>query len=33
MKFGDTIEIDMKDKDGKSIFGKISQKVVQAKQE
>jgi fumarylacetoacetate (FAA) hydrolase len=28
MKFGDTIEIEMKDKEGKSIFGKISQKVV-----
>lgn len=29
MKFGDTIEIEMFGKDGKSIFGKISQKVVQ----
>ena len=27
MKFGDTVEIKMKDKDGKSIFGSISQKV------
>ena len=31
MKFGDTIDIEMNDKDGKSIFGKISQKVVQQK--
>lgn len=28
MKFGDTVEIKMKDKDGKSIFGSIDQKVV-----
>lgn len=28
MKFGDTIEIEMFDKDGKSLFGKIDQKVV-----
>ncbi|MEO1135185.1 MAG: fumarylacetoacetate hydrolase family protein, partial [Pseudomonadota bacterium] len=27
MKFGDTVEIKMKDKDGKSIFGSIDQKV------
>jgi fumarylacetoacetate (FAA) hydrolase len=30
MKFGDTIHIEMKDKTGKSIFGAIDQKVVQA---
>lgn len=30
MRFGDTVEIEMKDKKGNSIFGKISQKVVQA---
>jgi len=29
MKFGDRIEIEIKDKDGSSIFGKIDQKVVQ----
>ena len=29
MKFGDRIEIDMLDKDGKSIFGRIDQKVKQ----
>lgn len=28
MKFGDTVEIEMKGSDGKSIFGKIAQKVV-----
>jgi len=28
MKFGDTVEVKMKDKDGKSIFGSIDQKVV-----
>ncbi len=31
MKFGDTISIEMKNKDGASIFGKIDQKVVQYK--
>lgn len=30
MKVGDTVEMEVLDKDGKSIFGKISQKVVQA---
>ena len=28
MKFGDRVEIDMFDKDGKTIFGRINQKVV-----
>ena len=27
MKFGDTVEIKMKDADGKSVFGAIEQKV------
>lgn len=31
MKFGDRVEIDMYDKNGKSIFGRINQKVVQYK--
>ena len=31
MKFGDSVEIKMKDKSGKSIFGSISQKVAQYK--
>lgn len=31
MRFGDRVEIEMFDKSGQSIFGKISQKVVQAK--
>ncbi len=32
MKFGDTVEIEMTNEKGQSLFGKISQKVVQAKQ-
>ena len=30
MQYGDTVRIEMKDKDGKSIFGAIEQTVVQA---
>jgi fumarylacetoacetate (FAA) hydrolase len=33
MKFGDTIEIEMKNKHGESLFGKINQKVVQYKKD
>jgi len=31
MKFGDTIKIEMKGKDGQSVFGAIEQKVVPVK--
>jgi len=31
MKFGDTIQVEMFDKNGKSLFGKVDQKVVQKK--